>query len=145
MAHQADSSLNRKHLESEFAWLFESTFLTHLDVAAQELLLDLMCWKRYRPAEVLVHAGEQAKGFELIVEGEAQVVVANPSVGNSLIAKLSEPLTLKMLAPVIMALVSVYVPPAQASVPPFIVSEPVPNAKLLLATSVPPLRVVPPV
>ena len=89
MAHQADSSLNRKHLESEFAWLFESTFLTHLDVAAQELLLDLMCWKRYRPAEVLVHAGEQAKGFELIVEGEAQVVVANPSVGNSLIAKLS--------------------------------------------------------
>jgi NTE family protein len=89
MAHHPDSPLDRKQLEAQFAWLFESTFLTQLDVAEQDLLLELMCWKRYAQDEVLVHAGDKAKGLELIVEGEAKVVVAAPVQATSLLAKLA--------------------------------------------------------
>ncbi len=89
MAQRVDFPLNRKQLEADFAWLFESTFLTHLDVAEQELLLELMSWKRYGQSEVLVHAGEKAKGFELIVEGEAQVIAVDPPQASTLLTKLS--------------------------------------------------------
>ena len=89
MTHLQGTSLDRKQLETEFAWLFESTFLTQLDVGEQDLLLELMCWKRYAQDEVLVHTGEKAKGMELIVEGEAKVVVVAPTPPTSLLAKLS--------------------------------------------------------
>lgn len=77
MAASPEVRLNRKHLEQGFAWLFESTFLIHLDVAEQEMLLELMSWRRYAQDEVLITEGERAPGFELIVEGEAHVLSTN--------------------------------------------------------------------
>ena len=89
MSNFLDNQLNRNQLEADFAWLFESTFLTQLDTSEQDKLLSLMCWKRYAQNEVLVNAGERASGLELLVEGEAQVVVAQPSSGSSLLGKLA--------------------------------------------------------
>lgn len=88
MAVSTTAHLSRKQLEGEFAWLFESTFLTHLDAADQDRLLELMTWRRYDQSEVLVHTGDAAKGFDMIVEGEAHVVVPAKADDASLLRRL---------------------------------------------------------
>lgn len=81
------SPISRDTLRADgFDWLLESAFFCQFDLDAQNLLLARMTWRTHGRDNVVVEYGERHHGMDLIVEGQAEVVLpvsAQPS-GTSL-------------------------------------------------------------
>jgi predicted acylesterase/phospholipase RssA/CRP-like cAMP-binding protein len=70
-----------RHLlvEQGFDWLLEANFLCQFDAPSQEALLALMEWRHTERGGVLVQIGQMDHGMDLLVQGQAVVLV--PAAG----------------------------------------------------------------
>lgn len=71
------SPISRESLrQNGFDWLLESAFFCQFDVDAQNLLLSRMTWRTYGRDTVVVEQGARNHGMDLIVQGQADVVMS---------------------------------------------------------------------